>query len=85
MECVRPSWTAPSRPTSSPTGSPIGATIPFRDSSAIIVGVVEQARQYDLHQDGRPQVYLRAEDWDFASRTLSFAVRTSRPPDDADS
>jgi putative ABC transport system permease protein len=64
-----------------PTGSPIGATVPFRDSSATIVGVVEQARQYDLHKDGRPQLYLRAEDWDFASRTLSFAVRTSRQPD----
>jgi len=63
-----------------PAGSPIGATVPFRDNSAIIVGVVEQARQYDLHKDGRPQLYLRAEDWDFASRTLSFAVRTSRPP-----
>ena len=36
---------------------------------------------YDVHQDGRPQVYVRAEDWDFAMRTLSFAVRTERPPD----
>ena len=36
---------------------------------------------YDVHQDGRRQVYVRAEDWDFAMRTLSFAVRTERPPD----
>ncbi len=64
-----------------PTGSPIGATVPFRDSAATIIGVVDQARQYDLHKDGRPQLYLRADDWDFASRTLSFAVRTGRPPD----
>jgi putative ABC transport system permease protein len=64
-----------------PTGNPIGATIPFRDIPATVVGVVEQARMYDLHQDGRPQVYLRAEDWDFGMRTLSFAVRTERRPD----
>jgi len=64
-----------------PNASPIGATIPYRDSSATVVGVVEQARQYDLHQDGRPQVYLRVEDWDFAGRGLSFAVRTTRAPE----
>jgi len=64
-----------------PNASPIGATVPYRDSSATIVGVVEQARQYDLHQDGRPQVYLRVEDWDFAGRGLAYAVRTTRPPE----
>ena len=64
-----------------PTGNPIGATMALRDSRLTIVGVVQQARMYDLHQDGRPQVYVRAEDWDFAMRTLSFAVRTERPPD----
>jgi predicted permease len=63
-----------------PNASPIGATIPYLGSSATIVGVVEQARQYDLHQDGRPQVYLRAEDWNFGGRGLAFAVRTTRPP-----
>jgi putative ABC transport system permease protein len=64
-----------------PNASPIGATVPYRDSSATIVGVVEQARQYDLHQDCRPQVYLRAEDWDFAGRGLAFAVRTTGSPE----
>ncbi|HKH74643.1 MAG TPA: ADOP family duplicated permease [Vicinamibacterales bacterium] len=64
-----------------PTGSPVGATATYIDSTFTIVGVVEQARLYDLHKDARPQVYLRAEDWDFGSRTLSFAVRTSRSPD----
>ena len=64
-----------------PTGSPIGATIPFRGSSLTIVGVVEQARQYDLHRDGRPQLYLRVEDWDFAMRGLSFVVRSQRLPE----
>ena len=62
-----------------PNASPIGASIPYLGSSATIVGVVEQARQYDLHKDGRPQVYLRAEDWNFGGRGLAFAVRTTGP------
>jgi putative ABC transport system permease protein len=44
-----------------------------------IVGVVEPARLYDVHQDGRPQLYIRTEDWGF--RPLSFVVRTSRGPE----
>jgi putative ABC transport system permease protein len=64
-----------------PNASPIGATFPYRNSPVTIVGVVEQARQYDLHQDGRPQIYLRAEDWDFAGRGLAYVVRTTRPPE----
>ena len=41
-----------------------------------VVGVVEPARLYDVHEDGRPQLYVRTEDWGF--RPLSFVVRTSR-------
>src|SRR5262249_37267724 len=61
-----------------PTGSPIGAAIPFRGSSLTIVGVVEQARLYELHQDGRPQLFLRAEDWGY--RSPFFVLRTDREP-----
>ncbi|HSL72770.1 MAG TPA: FtsX-like permease family protein, partial [Longimicrobiales bacterium] len=62
-----------------PTGSPIGAKIPFGDPDTLtIVGVVEQARLYDVHRDDRPQVYIRAEDWGY--RTLSFGLRSGRPP-----
>ena len=61
-----------------PTGSAIGAKIPFNKQSLTIVGVVDQARLYDVHQDGRPQLFLRAEDWNV--RTLSFVVRTTREP-----
>jgi putative ABC transport system permease protein len=43
-----------------------------------IVGVVEQARLYDVYQDGRPQLYVRAEDWGF--RPLSFVLRTAQDP-----
>jgi predicted permease len=64
-----------------PTGNPLGATATYIDATFTIVGVVEQARFYNLHKDGRPQLYLRAEDWDFGARTLWFALRTSRPPD----
>ena len=46
-----------------PTGTPIGAVIPFRGKSLRIVGVVKQARLRALHEDGRPQVFIRAEDW----------------------
>jgi putative ABC transport system permease protein len=63
-----------------PTGDPLGAKIPFgRDQPPLtIVGVVEQARLYDVHKDGRPQLYFRAED--FGSRALAFVLRTEREP-----
>lgn len=62
-----------------PTGNPIGAKIPFDGEPQLtIVGVVDQARLYDVHQDGRPQLYMRAED--FGYQTLAFAVRTDRDP-----
>ena len=62
-----------------PTGDPLGAKIPFgQNQSLTVVGVVEQARLYDVHKDGRPQLYVRAEDGGY--RTLAFVVRTSRDP-----
>ena len=74
-----------------PSGDPIGAKIPRRGNrissnyvpqpadGLTIVGVVEQARLYEVHQDGRPQLYVRTEDWGY--RPLSFVVRTARDPD----
>jgi putative ABC transport system permease protein len=61
-----------------PAGSPLGATASFGGDTATIVGVVEHARQYDVHRDDRPQVYLRNED--YTSATLSWALRTGREP-----
>ena len=46
-----------------PTGTPIGAAIPFKGQSLRIVGVVKQPRLTDLHEDGRPQLFIRAEAW----------------------
>ena len=67
-----------------PNGAdPIGAIIPRStnkvDTPLTIVGVVDQARLYDIHQDGRGQVYIRTEDWGY--RPLSFMVKTTRQPE----
>jgi putative ABC transport system permease protein len=73
-----------------PTGEALGAQIPWPlmtpasppvppgVAALTIVGIVEPARQYDIHQDGRPQLFIRTEDWGF--RPLSFVVRTGRDP-----
>lgn len=63
-----------------PTGNPLGAKIPYANKQVLtVIGVVEQARLYDVHQDGRPQLFVRAEDWGY--RSLTFAVRTERNPE----
>jgi len=61
-----------------PDGKAVGAKIPFDEHSLTIIGVVKQARLYDLHADGRPQMLVRVED--FGPRALSFVVRTTREP-----
>ena len=62
-----------------PNSSPLGAKIPFdNDLPLTVVGVVDQARLYDVHQDGRPQLYIRAEDWNY--RTLTFVLRAAGDP-----
>jgi putative ABC transport system permease protein len=61
-----------------PTGNPLGAKFSSDDQLLTIVGVVEQARLYDVHQDGRPQFFVRAEDTEY--RNLSFVLRTDRDP-----
>ncbi|HEY0152122.1 MAG TPA: ADOP family duplicated permease [Longimicrobium sp.] len=59
-----------------PGRDPIGATLHMMGDSARVVGVVNHARQYDVHQDGRPQVYWRYEE--YPERVLFFALRTKR-------
>ncbi len=41
-----------------PTSSPLGATLLRGGDSLTVIGVVEHARLYNVHQDDRPQVYL---------------------------
>jgi putative ABC transport system permease protein len=59
-----------------PEGNPLGAKIPFGELSLTVIGVINQARLYDIHADGRPQILVRAED--FGIRPLFFVMRTSR-------
>jgi putative ABC transport system permease protein len=61
-----------------PTGSPLGATVMMGQQSLTVVGVVRQARLHDLHQDGRPQIYVRAGD--AAPYTPSFVLRSNGDP-----
>ncbi|WP_284351446.1 ADOP family duplicated permease [Roseisolibacter agri] len=61
-----------------PTGSAVGATLEFFDDTLRVVGVVEHARLHDVHQDGRPQLYVRDED--YTENALSFALRSDRSP-----
>jgi putative ABC transport system permease protein len=61
-----------------PDGNAVGARIRFGERPLTIVGVVGQARLYELHSDGRPQVLIRAED--FGMRPLFYIMRTTRDP-----
>ena len=61
-----------------PGGNAVGAKIPASEGSLAIIGVVNQARLYDLRADGRPQMLVRVED--FGTRALSFVMRTTREP-----
>lgn len=61
-----------------PKSSPLGFRVPIGKDTATIVGVFEQPRMYDVHQEGRPQIYFRD---DFgAERAMSFALKTERTP-----
>ena len=59
-----------------PNASPLGVRIPYGGAQLTIVGVVDQARMYAVQQDGRPQIYVRAEDWGY--RPLFYVIRTER-------
>jgi putative ABC transport system permease protein len=61
-----------------PGGNAVGAEVPFDKQTFTVIGVFDQARLYDVHSDGRPQILLRVED--LGVRPLSFAIRTTRDP-----
>ena len=63
-----------------PAGSPVGARIVVDGDTGTVIGVIEHARQFDIHENGRPQVYVRNETGGF--RSLSFAIKTDRAPED---
>src|SRR5262245_6781059 len=62
-----------------PNGNPLGSTIRCNGDSLTIVGVVEQARLYDLYRDGRPQIFVRAEDFPNIDYWF-YVIRTTRDP-----
>jgi putative ABC transport system permease protein len=62
-----------------PTGEPIGASIRCEGQTLVIIGVIEQARMYDLYRDGRPQLLVRAEDYE-GRRPSYFVVHTNGDP-----
>jgi putative ABC transport system permease protein len=61
-----------------PEGNALGATIRWGEQSLTVIGVLNQARLYDVHADGRPQILIRTED--FGARPLFFVMRTTREP-----
>jgi putative ABC transport system permease protein len=62
-----------------PNKNPIGTILRCEGVSITIVGVVEQARLYALHEDGRPQLFVRVEDYDNRQPSY-YALRTDREP-----
>ncbi|MBI4910784.1 MAG: ABC transporter permease [Acidobacteria bacterium] len=61
-----------------PESKPLGWQIQIGNQPFAIIGVVDQARLYDVHADGRPQILVRAEN--FGARPLFFVMRTNRGP-----
>lgn len=62
-----------------PTGTPIGASIPFVQGKSLrVVGVVRQTRLASLHEDGRPQLFIRADDW--VRQMPVWVIKTSGDP-----
>jgi putative ABC transport system permease protein len=61
-----------------PGVNPLGARLPF--DGRTVVGVVEHARLYDLHQDGRPQLYVQNMPDSF-QRAQYYVLATLRDPE----
>jgi putative ABC transport system permease protein len=62
-----------------PNSSPLGETVVSNDQKLTIVGVVDQARLHDLHRDGRPQLFHRADDYPQVAY-MFYVIRTERDP-----
>jgi len=59
-----------------PNRNPIGSPVIFNNNSLTIVGVVDQVRLHDLYKDGRPQLFVRAEDYPLRGYWF-FVIRTT--------
>jgi putative ABC transport system permease protein len=61
-----------------PGADPLGYQLPLGDESWTVVGVVEHARFYDVHADGRPQMFRPVAA--APVRNLYYTVWTEREP-----
>jgi putative ABC transport system permease protein len=60
-----------------PNGNALGARFEFGAPDTLtIVGIVEQARLYDVSRDDRPQIYYRSDENISGTRSLYYALRT---------
>jgi len=64
-----------------PGADPLGAKVPIDGTDLTVVGVVQQARLFDVHQDGRPQLYARIGGGGVFFRALFYVLATPRAPD----
>ncbi|HVS63160.1 MAG TPA: ADOP family duplicated permease [Thermoanaerobaculia bacterium] len=62
-----------------PAGGAVGRELLLGDDPFTVIGVVAHARLYDVHADGRPQIFVRSDEAGYA--TLSFVVRSEQPPE----
>ncbi|HUG39397.1 MAG TPA: ADOP family duplicated permease [Longimicrobiales bacterium] len=60
-----------------PTGRAVGATVWMGDDTLRVAGVLEQPRLYDVHQDGRGQIWRRNREYTY--RSLFYVIRSGRP------
>jgi putative ABC transport system permease protein len=61
-----------------PGSSPVGRTALYAGDTLEIVGVVDQARLYNVYSDDRGQIYLPAAQW--PPQTMYYAARTGGDP-----
>ena len=62
-----------------PAGDPLGAQIAQGKLSLTVIGVVDHARLYEVHADGRPQILVRNGE-NYGARPLFFVMRTTCEP-----
>lgn len=62
-----------------PDGGALGGEVVLNGVPHRIVGVIRHVRFYDIHEDGRPQVWV-PNDETFGYSSLSYVVRTTRVP-----
>jgi putative ABC transport system permease protein len=63
-----------------PTSSAIGATATFGPDGSEVIGVVDHIRRVDIHQEGLPQVWIRNDAEGPTAFSMSWVIRTHRPP-----